>query len=86
MESKIRKKIESNLDVEFLQIINNSNLHRGHRESSGEDSHFELIIKSKEFNGKSLIDCHRLINLILKEEFEMGLHSVSIKIVSRETN
>jgi BolA protein len=85
MESRIRKKIESNLNIDFLQIINNSNLHRGHRESSGKDSHFELIIKSKDFNGKSLIKCHRLVNIILKEEFELGLHSVSIKIVSRET-
>ena len=81
MESRIRKKIEDNLSIDFLQIINNSYLHRGHAESSGENSHFEIIIKSKDFNNKKLIDCHRLVNSFLREEFKLGLHSVSIKII-----
>jgi stress-induced morphogen len=85
MEGLIRKKIEDNLRIEFLQINNNSHFHVGHAESSGKDSHFELIIKSKDFDNKSLINCHRLINSYLKEEFQLGLHSITIKIVSRET-
>jgi stress-induced morphogen len=81
MEQKIRNKIENNIELESLKIINNSYLHSGHREASGDDSHFELIIKSKYLKSMSLVNSHRLVKSILKEEFLLGLHSVSIKIL-----
>jgi len=85
MENKIKNKIKKNINIEFLKIINNSALHKGHvGHNSKNDSHFEIFIKAKEFDNMGLVESHRLIKGILKEEFSLGLHSVSIKIVSRE--
>ncbi len=82
MEERILNKIKNNIEADFINIINESYLHKGHREGGGNDSHFKIEIKSKNFNEKSLIECHKIINNLLKDEFENnGLHALSIKII-----
>ncbi len=50
--------------------------------SKGTDSHFKVIVVSEEFLGKRLLQRHRQINEILKEEFLSDLHSVTLKAFS----
>jgi BolA protein len=79
-QSIIAQKL-SVLKPQFLRIINDSNLHHGHESSpnSGE-SHFTVEIMADSIKGKRLIEQHKIINELLKEEFEQGLHALSIKI------
>lgn len=42
--------------------------------------HFKAIVKSKKFDGKTLIEQHRMVYDSLREEFKNGLHSLSIEI------
>ena len=40
--------------------------------------HFKVVVISEEFEGKNLIGRHRLVNASLREEFDAGLHALSI--------
>ena len=64
-----------------LEIMDQSEAHKGHRgtHNNGE-SHYEISIKSPMFENKSRVECHRMINKLLKEEFDSGLHALSIKL------
>ena len=42
--------------------------------------HFKAIVQSKKFEGKTMIEQHRMIYDSLKEEFKNGLHSLSIEV------
>lgn len=45
------------------------------------NSDFTVILASPEFVGKTAIARHRLVNGLLKEEFEqMGLHALSLRL------
>ena len=46
-----------------------------------EETHLYIEIKSKIFKDKTKIESHRLINSIIKEEYNKGLHSLEIKII-----
>ncbi|XP_024959433.1 sufE-like protein 1, chloroplastic/mitochondrial [Cynara cardunculus var. scolymus] len=52
--------------------------HAGVRGSNGE-THFNLKVVSKEFEGKSLVKRHRLIYSLLDNELQSGLHALSIE-------
>lgn len=48
--------------------------------TSGEDCSFSIEVTSAEFEGKSPLNRHRMVNSIFKDELESGaLHALSIK-------
>ena len=62
-----------------LDVINESELHAGHRSSPGTgESHFRLVIVSPRFEGLSRVNRHRLINEALAEELAGRLHALAI--------
>ncbi|MDG6777430.1 BolA/IbaG family iron-sulfur metabolism protein [Thiomicrorhabdus sp. zzn3] len=49
-------------------------------EMSGADCNFSVVVTSSEFEGKSPLQRHRMVNDIFKTQFESGeLHALSIK-------
>jgi len=49
-------------------------------ETSGADCSFTIVVTSPEFEGKSPIQRHRMVNEIFKEKIASGeLHALSIK-------
>ncbi len=81
MKQRIEEKLQKNLQLKFLEVKNNSYLHKGHIEDdeSGE-THFAVIVQAEELKGLSQVQAHRKVNQILKEEFSKGLHALEIKI------
>tara|TARA_E500000178_G_scaffold320513_1_gene343675 strand:+ start:344 stop:598 length:255 start_codon:yes stop_codon:yes gene_type:complete len=75
-------KILSNKFKDFLlEIIDNSNLHKGHNNFTGNDeTHIKIILTKKNEIPTNRLNIHRLINNLLEEEFKSGLHSLEIKI------
>tara|TARA_A100001015_G_C14846014_1_gene654477 strand:- start:169 stop:438 length:270 start_codon:yes stop_codon:yes gene_type:complete len=63
-----------------ITIIDESHLHQHHREGGGLETHFKISIRSSQFNGVSLLQRHRLVNQVLKEEFKTGLHALSLDV------
>jgi BolA family transcriptional regulator, general stress-responsive regulator len=66
----------------FLAVIDESNQHHGHvgAHPSGE-SHFRVRIASPEFQGKSRVAQHRLVNAVLEAELKGRVHALAIEIV-----
>ena len=54
MERRIREKLMLALDPVRLDVINESELHAGHRSSPGTgESHFRVLVVSEKMRGKS---------------------------------
>ena len=63
-----------------LDIVNESELHAGHRSSPGTgESHFRILIVSESFTGKSRVERHRLVNDLLAEELAGRIHALALK-------
>ena len=77
----IKKKLQNSLGLQFIEVINNSSLHQHHVSSPKTgNSHFKLVISSKEMQGLSRIQIHRKIYEELKEELSEYIHSLEIVI------
>ena len=79
MKERIIKKLENELHPSFLEVKNKSHLHREHLENNTGETHFEVIVRSEKLKGK-LVDAHRKIKNILKDEFDNGLHALEIVV------
>lgn len=63
-----------------LDVHNDSGRHAGHASSpqTGQ-SHYAVTIVASCFEGKSLIERHRMVYGQLKDEISGGIHALSIK-------
>ena len=82
---KRTKRIHSILEEHILnfdiQIIDNSQLHRGHNNFNGEgETHITINLQNNSDSKINRLEIHRRINFLLKKEFYTGLHSLEIKI------
>ena len=79
----IADRIRNNLAVLqplALELVDQSEAHRGHAGwRDGGETHFNLTVVSAAFAGKSRVQRQRLVLGALKEEFEAGLHALSIQ-------
>ncbi|MGB3718752.1 MAG: BolA family transcriptional regulator [Proteobacteria bacterium] len=80
MERRIREKLMLALDPVRLDVINESELHAGHRSSPGTgESHFRVLVVSEKMRGKSRLERHRMVNEALADELRSGVHALAIK-------
>lgn len=80
VEASIREKLLQALQPTRLDVINESHLHAGHRNSPGTgESHFRVLVVSPVFAGKSRVDRHRLVNETLALELKAKVHALAIK-------
>lgn len=78
---KIKDKLESNLNINKLEIIDESHLHKGHVGYSDEgESHFRIKISSDNFKGLSRVNQHKIIYNILADEMKNKIHALAIEI------
>ncbi|HEY8194351.1 MAG TPA: BolA family protein [Hyphomicrobium sp.] len=76
---RVREKMMLALRPTRLDVINESELHAGHRNSPGTgESHFRILVISATFSGKSRVERHRLVNDLLKEELQGGIHALAL--------
>ena len=82
MKERIIEKLKKNLQPNFLEVKNNSYLHKGHLGDNGTDeTHFAIEIAADELVGLNKVAAHRMVNQLLKVEFNNGVHALEIKIV-----
>ena len=76
------ERIEQKLAVltpDSVELIDDSEKHAGHAGAKGGGGHFELIIVSPQFEGKSSQARHRMIHASLGDMLEREIHALSIK-------
>jgi BolA protein len=79
----IRGKLTQAFAPERLEVVDDSGRHSGHsgaRESG--ESHFNVVIVSSGFQGLGRVERQRRVNAALKDEFEAGLHALSIRALA----
>ena len=80
-KQRIDKILSNKFDNFLLEIVDNSNLHKGHNNFTGKnETHIKIILTKKNKIPRNRINIHRIINNLLEEEFKSGLHSLEIKI------
>ena len=67
------------LEPDSVELIDDSDKHAGHAGAKGGGGHFELIIVSPLFSGKSTQARHRMVHAALGEMLEREIHALSIK-------
>ena len=78
-EARIKEKLIVALRPTRLDVINESEMHAGHRSSPGTgESHFRVLIVSDAFAGKSRVERHRLVNEVLKGDVGGAIHALAL--------
>ena len=81
----MRSKLEAALSPERLEIVDDSESHRGHggyRE--GGESHFNMEIVAGAFEGASRVARQRLVFDALAEELAGPVHALSLRCLAPE--
>ena len=71
----IKQKLENAFPGAKVELFNTASQHIGH--DSG--LHLKTIIEFDGFNGKTLIEQHKMIHEALKEEMGTEIHALSIE-------
>ena len=77
---RISAKLTAGLKPLVVNVVDESHQHAGHggwRE--GGETHYRITIVADAFAGKSRLERHRLVNALLKDEFDEGLHALAIE-------
>jgi len=76
----IEKTLRECFEPDFLQVVDESESHRGHAGfKEGTQTHFKVIISSKTFEEMSRISKERAIHKALGSSIMQNIHALSIK-------
>ena len=81
IEGKIREKLQTHFHIELLEIVNES---PHHQVPEGSETHFRVLIVSKDFKGLSTVKRHQKVYQVLKEELQGPVHAFSQKTLTPE--
>ncbi len=70
----LHDKLVEALAPAVLEIENESHRHSG----TNPESHFKVTVVAEAFEGKALVQRHRAVNELAKDELAAGLHALSI--------
>lgn len=77
---RILEKLSEAFTPETLEVVDDSARHAGHAGAApGGETHYNVTIVSQAFDGLSRVQIQRTIHMVLADEFESGLHALSLK-------
>lgn len=75
----ITEKLTRAFAPERLDVVDESHQHAGHAgHRPGGETHFRVTIVAKVFQGRSRLERHRMVNGLLSDELEGGVHALAI--------
>ncbi len=78
---RMREKLTEAFAPEVLEIIDESEAHRGHGGyKEGGETHFKIIIKAAAFNGKSRVAQQRAVMAAVKAELDERVHALALEV------
>ena len=82
-KKRIEKILIDNFNPHYLNVMDDSNSHKGHVGASLEgETHYNIEINSDVFVGKTRVQRERMISKLLEIEFKTGLHALSLKFIN----
>lgn len=77
---EIRRKLESGLEPQSLEIVDESHKHHGHSGwRPGGETHFRVDVVATAFAGRSRVERQRLVYGLLAEELADKVHALALK-------
>lgn len=74
-KERIHEALTTALNPMHLEISDESHMHAV---PEGAESHFKVLAVSDAFAGEKLIDRHRRVNALIRDELASGLHALAI--------
>ncbi len=81
VQNTIEEKLKNTLSPLHLEVANESHMHNV---PPGSESHFKVVIVSREFEGKMLVARHRMINSVLKDELNGQIHALALHTMTEK--
>lgn len=76
---QITARLTEALSPAYLEVINESAMHRGHLGDDGTgESHFRVIVESPAFAGQSRVARQRMVNHALADLLSERIHALAI--------
>jgi len=75
----IEQRLAETLTPVHLEV--NDESHR-HSVPTGAESHFNLLVVTKAFEGSSRVDRHRQVHELLSDQFAGGLHALTLTLLT----
>ena len=80
--TRIKKLLESNLNIHSVSIDDLSHKHKNHNHGGG--GHYKINLISNDFENISLLDRHKKVYLILKDMIKKEIHAVSLNLLTEK--
>ena len=77
---KICEKLNNEIEIQHIDIVDNSHKHKGHKSFSPEKFHLEIKIKSIYLNSISRVNAQKMIMKVLKDDLDTKIHALEISI------
>lgn len=77
IEQSIKQKLMSHFSPSHLEVINESG---NHNVPAGSETHFKVIMVSDSFDGKRLVQRHRLVYELLSAELSAQVHALALHL------
>ena len=77
---EIKEKINNKIEIENIEIVDNTQKHKGHKFYSPNKFHLHLKIKSLYLNSLSRVSAQKIIMKILSDDLKTKIHALEISI------
>ena len=77
---KICEKLNNEIELEDIEIVDNSHKHKGHKSFSPEKFHLHLKIKSLYLNSLSRVSAQKIVMKVLRNDLKTKIHALEISI------
>ena len=77
---QICTKLKKEIEIEDIQIVDNSHKHKGHKFYSPGKFHLRLKVKSLYLNSLTRVSAQKMIMKILKDDLSTKIHAIEISI------
>jgi BolA protein len=76
--SQIQATLTTKLQADLVQITDQSDRHKHHKHSPQGTGHYDALVVSKLFTGKTLMQQHRLVYAALESEMQTTIHALAL--------
>ena len=76
----IRRKLNKEIELEEIVIVDNSHKHKGHKFYSSEKFHLHLKIKSLYLSSLSRVNAQKIVMKVLSNDLKTKIHALEISI------
>ncbi|MCV2883571.1 transcriptional regulator BolA [Aestuariibacter sp. AA17] len=75
IQNSIEQKLLAHFDPAHLEVVNESFMHNV---PAGSETHFKVVLVTPRFSGERLINRHRAVNAVLKDELADQIHALAL--------